>query len=35
MVLTMRTADTRYAEAVNVGMWVATCLWLGNEVIYE
>lgn len=35
VVLTMGTADARYAETVNAGLWVATCLWLGNEAIYD
>lgn len=35
VVLTMKTTDERYAEEVNFGLWVGSCLWRGSEVIYE
>ncbi|KAI0487556.1 hypothetical protein F4859DRAFT_261018 [Xylaria cf. heliscus] len=33
--LTMKTTDERYAEKVNFGLWVGSCLWRGSEVIYD
>ncbi|KAI0878018.1 hypothetical protein GGS24DRAFT_49094 [Hypoxylon argillaceum] len=33
--LSMKTTDKRYAEKVNFGLWVGSCLWKGSEVIYE
>ncbi|KAI1806899.1 hypothetical protein F4811DRAFT_508570 [Daldinia bambusicola] len=33
--VTMKTTDERYAEKVNAGMWVGSCLWKGLEVIYD
>lgn len=33
--LSMKTTDERYAEKVNFGLWVGSCLWRGSEVIYE
>ncbi|KAK7985750.1 hypothetical protein PG996_005013 [Apiospora saccharicola] len=33
--ITMRTADARYADRVNTGMWVGTCLWDVAKVVYE
>lgn len=33
--VTMKTTDERYAEKLNAGMWVGSCLWKGLEVIYE
>lgn len=34
-VITMSTNDPRYAERVNVELWVGTCLWRGSEFIYD
>ncbi|KAI3326894.1 hypothetical protein HD806DRAFT_531490 [Xylariaceae sp. AK1471] len=33
--LSMKTTDERYAEKVNFGLWVGSCLWRGTEVIYD
>ncbi|KAK8123053.1 hypothetical protein PG984_011723 [Apiospora sp. TS-2023a] len=33
--ITMRTADARYADRVNTGMWVGTCLWDVAKVVYD
>ncbi|KAJ8130006.1 hypothetical protein O1611_g3624 [Lasiodiplodia mahajangana] len=33
--LSMKTTDERYAEKVNFGLWVGSCLWRGSEVIYD
>ncbi|KAI1634732.1 hypothetical protein F4809DRAFT_643144 [Biscogniauxia mediterranea] len=33
--ISMKTTDERYAEKVNVGMWVGCCLWRGLDVVYE
>ncbi|KAI1483349.1 hypothetical protein F4774DRAFT_405985 [Daldinia eschscholtzii] len=33
--VTMKTTDERYAEKVNAGMWIGSCLWKGLEVIYD
>ncbi|KAI0428357.1 hypothetical protein F5Y09DRAFT_313160 [Xylaria sp. FL1042] len=33
--LSMKTTDERYAEKVNFGLWIASCLWRGSEVIYD
>ncbi|KAI0411663.1 hypothetical protein F5X98DRAFT_356774 [Xylaria grammica] len=33
--LSMKTSDERYAEKVNFGLWVGSCLWRGSEVIYD
>ncbi|KAI1821410.1 hypothetical protein F4861DRAFT_518859 [Xylaria intraflava] len=33
--LTMKTTDERYAEKVNFGLWVGSCLWRSSEVIYD
>ena len=33
--LSMKTTDERYAEKVNLGLWIGSCLWRGSEVIYE
>ncbi|KAI0403907.1 hypothetical protein F4802DRAFT_607850 [Xylaria palmicola] len=35
VLLSMTTADERYAEKVNFGLWVGSCLWKGSEVIYD
>ncbi|GAP86610.1 putative upf0311 protein [Rosellinia necatrix] len=34
-ILSMKTTDERYAEKVNFGLWVGSCLWKGSEVIYD
>ncbi|KAI8951779.1 hypothetical protein F4801DRAFT_262241 [Xylaria longipes] len=33
--LSMKTTDERYAEKVNFGLWIGSCLWRGSEVIYD
>ncbi|KAI0850861.1 hypothetical protein F5Y00DRAFT_232232 [Daldinia vernicosa] len=33
--VTMKTTDERYAEKLNAGMWIGSCLWKGLEVIYD
>lgn len=33
--LSMKTTDERYAERVNFGLWIGSCLWRGSEVVYE
>ncbi|KAI0805016.1 hypothetical protein GGR55DRAFT_656708 [Xylaria sp. FL0064] len=33
--LSMKTTDKRYAERVNFGLWIGSCLWRGSEVIYD
>ncbi|KAI5924478.1 hypothetical protein F4810DRAFT_125759 [Camillea tinctor] len=33
--ISMRTADERYAEKVNFGMWVGCCLRRGRDVVYD
>ncbi|KAI0521025.1 hypothetical protein F5B22DRAFT_34734 [Xylaria bambusicola] len=33
--LSMKTTDERYAEKVNLGLWIGSCLWRGSEVIYD
>ncbi|KAI1506059.1 hypothetical protein F5X99DRAFT_367006 [Biscogniauxia marginata] len=33
--ISMKTTDERYAEKVNVGMWVGCCRWKGLEVVYD
>jgi hypothetical protein len=35
MFSTIRTADKRYAEIVNCGLWVASGVWRGDELIIE
>ncbi|KAI0913448.1 hypothetical protein F4823DRAFT_577307 [Ustulina deusta] len=33
--LSMKTTDERYAERVNFGLWIGSCLWRGSEVVYD
>ncbi|KAI1392011.1 uncharacterized protein F4822DRAFT_112995 [Hypoxylon trugodes] len=33
--ITMKTSDERYANKLNAGMWVGSCLWKGLEIIYD
>ncbi|KAI1337222.1 hypothetical protein F5Y15DRAFT_418272 [Xylariaceae sp. FL0016] len=33
--ITMKTADDRYVEKVNFGMWVGSCVWKGLEVVCD
>ncbi|KAI1778934.1 hypothetical protein F4818DRAFT_437737 [Hypoxylon cercidicola] len=33
--ITMKTSDKRYAEKLNSGMWIGSCLWKGLEVVYD
>lgn len=33
--ITMKTSDERYAEKLNGGMWIGSCLWKGLEVVYD
>ncbi|KAF3054879.1 hypothetical protein GL218_07536 [Daldinia childiae] len=33
--VTMKTTDDRYAEKLNAGMWIGSCLWKGLEIIYD
>ncbi|XXH02336.1 hypothetical protein Hte_008709 [Hypoxylon texense] len=35
MFITMKTSDERYAEKLNGGMWIGSCLWKGSEVVYD
>lgn len=35
MFATMKTADKRYAEIVNCGLWVASGTWRGDQLIIE
>lgn len=35
MFCTMKAADERYAELVNCGLWVASGIWKGDELIIE
>lgn len=35
MFCTIKTADKRYAEIVNCGLWVASGVWKGEEMIIE
>lgn len=35
MFLTIKSADKRYAEIVNCGLWVASGAWQGDELIIE
>ncbi|KAH9895379.1 hypothetical protein F4778DRAFT_794244 [Xylariomycetidae sp. FL2044] len=33
--ITMKTSDERYAEKLNFGMWIGSCLWKNREIVYE
>ncbi|KAI0149516.1 hypothetical protein GGR57DRAFT_504697 [Xylariaceae sp. FL1272] len=33
--ISMKTTDERYAEKVNFGLWVGSCLGRGSEVVYD
>lgn len=35
MFLTIKTTDKRYAEIVNCGLWVASGVWKGEELIID
>ncbi|KAI1259556.1 hypothetical protein F5Y18DRAFT_420670 [Xylariaceae sp. FL1019] len=35
VMISMKTTDERYAEKVNLGLWVGSCLWRNSEVVYE
>ncbi len=35
MFATVKTPDKRYAEIVNCGLWVASGVWHGEELIIE
>ncbi|RYP87826.1 hypothetical protein DL769_000418 [Monosporascus sp. CRB-8-3] len=35
VLVTMRTADERYAERLNFGMWVGGCVWKGADIVCE
>ncbi|RYP48725.1 hypothetical protein DL768_005445 [Monosporascus sp. mg162] len=35
VLVTMRTADERYAERLNFGMWVGSCVWKGADIVCE
>ncbi|RYP07193.1 hypothetical protein DL764_002639 [Monosporascus ibericus] len=35
VLVTMRTADKRYAERLNFGMWVGGCVWKGADIVCE
>lgn len=35
MVMTLRTEDERYAERVNLGLWLGCGVWKGSELILE
>ncbi|RYP84855.1 hypothetical protein DL770_005148 [Monosporascus sp. CRB-9-2] len=35
VLVTMRTADERYAEKLNFGMWVGGCVWKGADIVCE
>ena len=35
MFCTVKAADKRYAELVNCGLWVASGVWKGEELIIE
>ncbi|KAF4460370.1 outer membrane beta-barrel [Fusarium albosuccineum] len=31
----IKTSDLRYAETVNVGMWVSSCVWHNRQIIID
>lgn len=35
MVMTLRTEDERYAERVNLGLWLGCGVWKGRELVLE
>ena len=35
MFLTIKTADKRYAEIVNCGLWVASGVWRDEELLID
>lgn len=35
MFCTMKTLDQRYVELVNCGLWIASGIWQGDELILE
>lgn len=35
MVMTLRTQDERYAERVNLGLWLGCGVWKGSELVLE
>jgi hypothetical protein len=35
MFLTIKTTDKRYADIVNCGLWVASGVWRGEELIID
>ena len=35
VVFTMETADERYAERLNFGLWVGSCVRKGDDVVCE
>jgi hypothetical protein len=35
MFATVKTPDKRYAEIVNCGLWIASGMWSGDELIIE
>lgn len=35
MVMSLRTEDLRYAETVNLGLWIGSGVWKGDELIVE
>ena len=35
MVMTLRTEDARYAERVNLGLWLGCGVWKGDELVIE
>jgi len=35
MVMTLRTEDDRYADKVNLGLWMGSAVWVGRDLILE
>ncbi|RYP22689.1 hypothetical protein DL765_001539 [Monosporascus sp. GIB2] len=35
VLITMKTADERYAERLNFGLWVGGCVWKGADIVCE
>lgn len=35
MFLTVKTSDKRYAEIVNCGLWVASGIWRGEQLLID
>jgi hypothetical protein len=35
MVMTLRTEDPRYADKVNLGLWMGSAVWIGRDLVLE